>query len=361
MLLKSFVELILQRTIPYVLILLPIVATSKVDISSILPLIGVWFIFILTPIPKPFLTFLFSGILILPFFLLISNINIFAVVLLTTIYIEVLNYLSKNTGEGNKLFLNLVLGILLIITGFSFILMNSLPKIISSEVYLGIIIIYVFCLNLKNAYYVVVQADQNSQEIDRLWSLASMQVDLRDLSDEAHSLNKTIKTILFGDIRGFTQHSLMNEGERVVELLEGMYVLVEKIVGKYGGYKPEFIADEFITHFTDTEAALKATLELNMSINSYLEQYNLSMGFGIDKGKVLEGFIGGKYSKKYTIIGEAVNMAAKLQSSARSGEILISEVVYKNATTALEIRELRKIKIKNLNRELSAYSIASAK
>lgn len=169
-------------------------------------------------------------------------------------------------------------------------------------------------------------------------------------------LKNTRRTILFGDIRGFTEFTENTNTRTTAQLLEGFYVWVENVLAKCGGYKPEFIADEFLTYFDDSKSALLCAYELNNKLNEFLSDYNLSIGMGIDEGEVLEGVIGGNSSKKYTVLGRAVNIAARLQQNAKGGEILISEIV-KNAYSEIEVEEVEGVKLKGLKSDMKVYSV----
>jgi class 3 adenylate cyclase len=156
------------------------------------------------------------------------------------------------------------------------------------------------------------------------------------------------RTVVIGDIRGFTAFTENNDIKVVIELVTNFYKLVEHTVKEHNGFKPEFIGDEFITFFEDSKAAVLFSFDISKKLCHLLSKYGVSVGIGIEKGKILEGVIGGESSKKYTLIGRPINVASRLQAKAKSGEILVSETVC-NEVKYLKIKERNDIKLRGVN------------
>ncbi|MBD3363311.1 hypothetical protein GF362_06350 [Candidatus Dojkabacteria bacterium] len=176
------------------------------------------------------------------------------------------------------------------------------------------------------------------------WSI-DKQVIKNNLLNGDMILMQRRRTIVFGDIRGFTSFSNKHDIKLVLEVLEKFYTLVEEYVYQYQGYKPEFIADEFVTFFDEISDAIKFSVDFNKKINSYLKKFSLGLGIGLDSGNVLEGVIGGPGSKKYTVLGRVVNRAAHIQETAKGGQILATKKSVKNQKRVkYELKEGIKIK-----------------
>jgi class 3 adenylate cyclase len=139
-------------------------------------------------------------------------------------------------------------------------------------------------------------------------------------------LRRVERTILFMDIRGFTSWSESHDPSEVVQMLNAYYSLAEQMIEQHGGYKMQLIGDEILTRFSDAESGVRAALALQSPINDLLRQNDLGAGIGIHTGDVIEGLIGTLRTRQYGIIGDVVNTAARLQSVALSGEIVLSEV-----------------------------------
>lgn len=191
------------------------------------------------------------------------------------------------------------------------------------------------------------------------WSLEDDIVEKKLLKDKM-ILKEQTRIVLFGDIRGFTKFTDEHGTKEVIKVLKGLYKIAEKVIDKHGGFKPEFIADEFITFFKDADSAVACVFELKEETNSYLKKFKLSLGLGMHKGKLLEGIVGGKHSKKYTVIGDTVNIAARLQSNAKGNQILISEEIIK-CSNGLECEEVNGIVMKGVSPEFKVYELKGNK
>ncbi|HOU76100.1 MAG TPA: adenylate/guanylate cyclase domain-containing protein [Candidatus Dojkabacteria bacterium] len=100
------------------------------------------------------------------------------------------------------------------------------------------------------------------------------------------------KVVVLGDIRGFTAF-MENESESLsIRVLKDFYETVEKDVQKYGGFKVEFIADEFLTFFDDPYVAVNFCISVRDHLNKFLKKYQLGIGFGVSYGTVLGGLWG---------------------------------------------------------------------
>jgi len=195
---------------------------------------------------------------------------------------------------------------------------------------------------------------------DRLKRISSWSLDHdiieEKLIDAEVTMKPSYRTVLFGDIRGFTAFSEVNEAKVVVAILERLYFIVENTISEYGGFKPEFIADEFITFFDDTKHAVDCSLALGKIVNDFLEPYGLGIGIGIEVGNVLEGLVGSHQSKKYTVIGQSVNVAARLQASAKARQILVSREVLKQVK-GLQAENVPGLDLKGVSSDFEVFSL----
>lgn len=139
------------------------------------------------------------------------------------------------------------------------------------------------------------------------------------------SLKRVQRTMLFMDIRGFTAWSEKHDPSEVVNMLNAYYTLAETFIEQHHGFKIQLTGDEVMTRFHEPVDAWRAACTLQAPIHNLLAQYGLSAGIGVHTGEVIEGIIGSDTTKQYGIIGDAVNTAARLQSAAEGGEIVISE------------------------------------
>lgn len=150
--------------------------------------------------------------------------------------------------------------------------------------------------------------------------------------------SKVEATVLFADIRGFTSIAENKDPQAVLDLLNDYLTRVTDAVIKHGGHLNKFAGDEAMAVFgapladaNHPEAAVKAALEIQKRIaevNAKKEPLHLGVGIGINSGEVVAGNLGSSKRMEYTVIGDNVNVAARLTSLARGGEILITKKTF---------------------------------
>ncbi len=130
--------------------------------------------------------------------------------------------------------------------------------------------------------------------------------------------------IFFSDIRGFTTYSESRDPAEVVDVLNKILTLQAKVIKKHNGDIDKLVGDEVMALFETPGAAIEASIEIQKGmISSSSDHDGLMIGIGIYEGEVIHGDIGSEEIKDYTVIGDSVNIAARLQSLASGGEILI--------------------------------------
>ncbi|MCB9135808.1 MAG: response regulator [Anaerolineales bacterium] len=155
-------------------------------------------------------------------------------------------------------------------------------------------------------------------------------------------------TVLFADLRGFTRFTEHNTPAKVVETLNKIYNQFVEVIFEHKGTFDKFLGDGLITFFgapvsaeDDTLRALQAALEmqrrfavLEAELSEGLNVPPRGVGIGIHAGEAVVGNIGSERAMDYTVIGDTVNTARRLQEEAGPGEIYISETVYKQVPQA---------------------------
>ena len=165
--------------------------------------------------------------------------------------------------------------------------------------------------------------------------------------------------VLFSDIRGFTSMSERMEPSKVVTLLNSFFDKMIDVVFKYNGTLDKIIGDELMVLYG---APLKKTDDILNAVKTAkemfttLDQFNVKMleegypklniGIGINYGKVICGNIGSEQQMNYTVIGDTVNLASRLCSAAKPGEIIISDSVYKNLDDTIGFSLNEKLSLK---------------
>jgi adenylate cyclase len=177
-------------------------------------------------------------------------------------------------------------------------------------------------------------------------------------------------TILFSDIRGFTSMSENMSPESVVSTLNEYFSDMIDIVFKYNGTLDKIIGDELMIVYgapisakDDTQRAVITAVEMQKQITRLNKQRKkrkdmpVSAGIGINRGIVVSGNIGSRDMMDYTVIGDTVNLGARLCSAAGPGEILVSSTVWKETQKDHSYKKLEPIKVKGKKNKVSVYLI----
>ena len=147
-------------------------------------------------------------------------------------------------------------------------------------------------------------------------------------------------TILFSDIRGFTSMSEKLNPTDIVKLLNKYFKSMIDVVFKYNGTLDKIVGDELMVLYgvplkavDDTHNAVKTAIKMFIALDKFNQKIvkdgykPFKIGIGINKGKAVSGNIGSEQQMNYTVIGDTINLGARLCSHAKSGEILISKSV----------------------------------
>lgn len=148
--------------------------------------------------------------------------------------------------------------------------------------------------------------------------------------------------VFFSDIRGFTAFSEKRSPEEVVEMLNEYFGVMVKIINHNGGVVDKFIGDAIMAVWgapqsTDHDAhkAVRACLEMRKALNELnerriaREQPPISIGMGLHAGTAISGTIGSDERMEYTVIGNTVNTASRIEASTKAfgADLLISDTV----------------------------------
>ncbi len=157
-------------------------------------------------------------------------------------------------------------------------------------------------------------------------------------------------TVIMTDIRGFTAYSEVNEPEEVVDRINEYFDIATSVIHKHGGFVDKFIGDAVLAIFgapifreDHIECAVKAAFDMQKQLNAASRNGNhllSAVGIGINSGIVVSGNIGSQERMEYTVIGDSVNLASRLNGFAGSGEIIISKNIYEHMGSKIEAEPL---------------------
>lgn len=181
--------------------------------------------------------------------------------------------------------------------------------------------------------------------------------------------NQTI-TVLFADIRGFTSLSEKENPEKIVGLLNKYFSAMSEIIFAHGGTLDKYIGDGLMAIFgaptatpEDAENALKTAVAMQqrlVTLNKELEIEGFShiqIGIGLHTGVATIGYIGSDQRSEYTAIGDTVNLASRLESNSRGGQILISEATAAAGGAAFSLTMQEPLTVKNRLQPVSLFEV----
>jgi class 3 adenylate cyclase/tetratricopeptide (TPR) repeat protein len=185
---------------------------------------------------------------------------------------------------------------------------------------------------------------------------------------------RRVITMLFCDVKGSTAAAEKVDPETWTEVMNGVFEVMIRPVYKYEGLVPRLMGDAIlaffgapITHEDDPQRAVLAGLEIQEGIKPYAEEIRLKHGLefglrvGINTGLVVVGEIGSDLRMEYTAIGDAINLAARMEQTAQVGTIQISEETYKLVAPFFDVQSLGGVEVKGKSQPIQTYRVLGVK
>jgi class 3 adenylate cyclase/DNA-binding response OmpR family regulator len=193
-------------------------------------------------------------------------------------------------------------------------------------------------------------------------------VDQALLSPDGVQLGGTRKeiSVLFADIRGYTSWSEDAPPEKVVETLNHYLSMAAEVILGWEGTLDKYFGDGLMAIFNapndqpdHVHRAADAALALMKAANevSNMHGYELSYSIGVNVGEAVAGYVGTARAMNYTAIGDAVNLAKRLQEYAAPGQILVEESVIKRLGNLTQARPLGELKVKGRKKRAFVYEL----
>ncbi len=205
-------------------------------------------------------------------------------------------------------------------------------------------------------------------------AIAALRQQLSQLSatveKQAPEDERKLVTIVFADISGFTALSEKKDPEEVREMMNACFQSLVPVVQKYEGTIDKFIGDEImalfgapIAHEDDPERALRAALEMMDAIAAVNRQHGAELGIhiGINSGPVIAGQIGSENRRDYSVMGDAVNLAARLEDASSSGEIFVGPNTYQQTAHAFDFEKIPPLSLKGKEQPVQVHRLIRAK
>ncbi len=197
-------------------------------------------------------------------------------------------------------------------------------------------------------------------------------VDQMILSQEEDPLanERCEATLLFADIRSFTTISERMNPEEIISMLNEYFDAMVDIIFKHGGILDKFVGDELMAVFRQKQDkskgplnAVAAAVDMRTKVRDLMQDRNASgkqvfeVGIGINTGQVVMGNVGAKNRLDYTVIGDTVNVAARLEQMAEGQEIVVSEDTWQYCKDHVPMREKGEITVKNRVLPVKCYEV----
>ncbi|MCB1317428.1 MAG: HAMP domain-containing protein, partial [Leptospiraceae bacterium] len=178
--------------------------------------------------------------------------------------------------------------------------------------------------------------------------------------------------IFFSDIRGFTSMSEKLRPEEVVEFLNEYFTEMVRCVNESGGVVDKFIGDAIMatwgalrTTGHDTQSAIDAALMMRQALIRFnrgrgtARRPIIHIGAGINAGPVIAGQIGSEERLEYTVIGDAVNLASRVESLTKSYgvDILITDFAYAHVRGLYSVERMDEVRVKGKSQPVTVYAV----
>lgn len=180
-------------------------------------------------------------------------------------------------------------------------------------------------------------------------------------------------TVFFADIRSFTAVAERMPAEEVVAMLNEYFSVMVDIIFKNGGLLDKFVGDQIIAVFglvkTGGDApgdAIRTAVEIQDAAERMKQKRSragreyFEVGIGINTGTAIIGNIGSSNRMDYTVIGDCVNVAARLEQMAKGGEIVIGEQTYLACTQKFAFESRGRVHVKNKLEPVVCYNVLRA-
>jgi class 3 adenylate cyclase/tetratricopeptide (TPR) repeat protein len=176
-------------------------------------------------------------------------------------------------------------------------------------------------------------------------------------------------TVLFADVAGFTKMSEKMDPEEVHDLISECLVFLTEEIHRYEGTIAQFLGDGVmalfgapIAHEDAPQRALYAALGMRERLREYalkLKQRGIefNMRLGLNTGLVVVGRIGDDLTMEYTAMGDTVNLASRMESTAQPGTIQVSENTYRLTEGYFEFKPRGEIEVKGKKEPVKAYQL----
>ena len=233
-----------------------------------------------------------------------------------------------------------------------------------------------FCMNCGTSLAVTISATDGgmsdiqvkNRSLDRFIPRELMTKFEAARAQDAMVGERRVITMLFCDVKGSTAAAEKVDPETWSDIMNGIFEYMIRPIYKYEGTVPRLMGDAIlaffgapIAHEDDPQRAVLAGLEIQEGIKEYAEEIRIKHGLefglrvGINTGLVVVGAIGSDLRMEYTAIGDAINLAARMEQTAVPGTVQISDETYKLVTPFFDFEALGEVEVKGKAAPIKTY------
>lgn len=189
------------------------------------------------------------------------------------------------------------------------------------------------------------------------------------LTGRARPSSRRWLSVLFCDIRGFTDATDFCESDETLGVLNDYFSATAAAVARYGGTVDKFMGDGAISYFAAEDGtnnalqAVRAAIDLREAVEELRVSWfgrgvlPVGIGLGVATGWVILGTIGDRERADYTVIGNVVNLAARLQSRAKGGHIIVCGETCTRVRHAVSVDQGHQVQIKGFDQPIRVHGV----
>jgi len=219
----------------------------------------------------------------------------------------------------------------------------------------------------------VIQSDTEKRHIRGIFEKIMSPQLVKNLLDHKEELKLGGKrnkvTVLFCDIRNFTSMAEQMKPEELIDSLNHHLGELSKIVLEHNGTMDKYIGDCIMAFWgaplSDQEQAdhaVNTAIDIQRAVSArkdtaHPEAYRIQVGTGISTGDAISGYVGSEKFMSYTVIGDTVNLASRLEKLSGHARILINQEAFENLRKKFNSRQIDSVSVKGKKEPLSVYEI----
>lgn len=219
------------------------------------------------------------------------------------------------------------------------------------------------------------RATHSLQHLQQAFSRFAPAMVVEEIIDRgiATSAEKKEVTVLFADLQGFTAMSEKLDPVTLVEILNGYFERMSGAIRDHHGHLAKFMGDGLMALFGalqpnpwQAKDAVEAALAMREALRGYNAELRekglptLSFGIGIHQGVAVAGVIGSQQLLEFTVIGDTVNLASRVEALTRSHgvDILVTQPVYERLRDRFAAREMPPMLVKGKSEPIRTFAVA---